>query len=115
MSAARVLTMFSLLLASAGGLAAGEPKMADGPGRPPMAALTSGEFQWTDNISHGELLRDGRDQRLDVDPAHLRFLFQGVLDRDRQGKNYGQIPWRLGLLGPEATILPPRGQTFQVP
>jgi hypothetical protein len=56
--------------------------------------------RWTDNISHGELLRDGYDQHLEVDPARLRFLIQGVLDRDRQGKSYVQIPWRLGMLEP---------------
>jgi len=56
--------------------------------------------RWTDCISHGELLRAGFDQRLEVDPADLRFLFQGVSDRDRAGKAYGEIPWRLGLLAP---------------
>lgn len=60
--------------------------------------------RWTDVISHGELLRAGFDERLEVDPADLRFLFQGVADREREGKTYGQIPWRLGLLQPE----PPR-------
>ncbi|MDA0839047.1 MAG: non-reducing end alpha-L-arabinofuranosidase family hydrolase [Planctomycetota bacterium] len=56
--------------------------------------------RWTDCISHGELLRDGYDQNLSVDPQNLRLIFQGVLDRDRGGKNYGEIPWRLGLLTP---------------
>jgi hypothetical protein len=56
--------------------------------------------RWTDSISHGELLRAGHDERLEVDPNQLRFLFQGVLDRDRRGKPYGQIPWRLGILEP---------------
>ena len=55
---------------------------------------------WTDSVSHGELLRTGYDQNLEVDPAHLRFLFQGVRDQDMAGKTYGQIPWRLGLLEP---------------
>ncbi len=54
--------------------------------------------RWTDSISHGELIRAGYDQRLEVDPEELRFLFQGVADRDSQGKNYGEIPWRLGIL-----------------
>lgn len=63
---------------------------------PPNVAF-NGEH-WTDSISHGELLRDGYDERLEVDPANLRFLFQGVLERDRQGKPYGQIPWKLGIL-----------------
>jgi len=53
---------------------------------------------WTDLISHGELLRAGYDERLEIDPADLRFVFQGVSDRERSGKGYGQIPWQLGLL-----------------
>ena len=56
--------------------------------------------RWTDCISHGELLRAGIDQRLEVDPADLRFVFQGVLNKDKGGKPYGEIPWRLGLLTP---------------
>lgn len=59
--------------------------------------LTGGP-RWTDSISHGELIRSGSDQFLEVDPGRLRFLFQGVSDADKAGKNYGQIPWRLGLL-----------------
>ena len=53
--------------------------------------------EWTASISHGELLRTGVDERMEVDPAHLRFLFQGVSDADYRTK-YGGIPWRLGLL-----------------
>jgi hypothetical protein len=53
---------------------------------------------WTDSISHGELLRSGYDEKLEVDPARLKFLYQGVAEADRRGKPYGEIPWRLGLL-----------------
>jgi hypothetical protein len=53
---------------------------------------------WTESFSHGELLRAGTDERLEVEPGRLRFLFQGVSDADRQGKPYGDIPWKLGLL-----------------
>jgi len=56
--------------------------------------------KWSDVISHGELLRAGCDEKLEVDLANLRFLFQGVLDKDRQSKGYGEIPWQLGLLEP---------------
>jgi hypothetical protein len=56
---------------------------------------------WADSISHGELLRAGYDQRMEVDPQRIRFLFQGVSDELKAGKAYGQIPWRLGLLVPE--------------
>lgn len=57
---------------------------------------------WTDNISHGELLRDGCDQTLTVDPASLRLLFQGMFDKDKSGVGYGQFQWRLGILTPVA-------------
>jgi hypothetical protein len=55
---------------------------------------------WTDSFSHGELLREGFDQAMEVEPGHLEFLFQGVSDQEQEGKSYGQIPWRLGLLTP---------------
>lgn len=84
----------------------------DGPWTPiadtaekPFAGWTNirpapGVEPWTDNISHGELLRDGCDQTLTVDPAKLRFVFQGVWDKEKTGKNYGQFPWRIGVLTP---------------
>ncbi|MBN1421088.1 MAG: glycoside hydrolase [Planctomycetes bacterium] len=54
--------------------------------------------RWTDSISHAELIRAGFDEKLEVDPRAPKLLFQGVLDVDRRGKAYGEIPWRLGLL-----------------
>ncbi len=57
--------------------------------------------RWTDSFSHGELLRAGYDEKLEVDPKDLRFLFQGVSDAAKAGKKYGDIPWRLGLLEPD--------------
>ena len=56
--------------------------------------------RWADSISHGELFRLGIDERMEVDPAHLRLLFQGVSDAQMKGKPYGEIPWRLGILDP---------------
>jgi hypothetical protein len=64
----------------------------------------AGVEPWTDNISHGELIRDGYDQTLVVDPAELRFLFQGMWDKDKSGRNYGQFQWRLGMLRPATHI-----------
>ncbi len=66
----------------------------------PFAGLanTQQAEHWTDSFSHGELLRTGVDERLEVDPTRLRFLFQGVGDAQRAGKKYGEIPWRLGML-----------------
>lgn len=55
---------------------------------------------WTDNVSHGELIRHGCDQTLTVDPEDLRFIFQGMLDAHKSGKGYGQFQWRIGMLTP---------------
>ena len=55
---------------------------------------------WTDNVSHGELIRDGYDQTLTVDPDNLRFIFQGMWDKDKSAKAYGQFQWRIGMLTP---------------
>jgi len=53
---------------------------------------------WTDSFSHGEILRVGYDEKLEIDINGLKFLFQGVSDKERQGKSYGEIPWKLGIL-----------------
>jgi len=55
---------------------------------------------WTDNISHGELIRDGCDETLTVDPGNWKFIFQGMLDKHKSGKGYGQFQWRIGMLTP---------------
>jgi len=65
-----------------------------------MKNVEHGGERWTDVISHGEILRPGYDQNLDIDPKDLRFLFQGVKNTDRAGKSYGKIPWKLGILEP---------------
>jgi hypothetical protein len=52
---------------------------------------------WSSEISHGELLRDGYDETLTVDPCNLTFLYQGV-DYKNRILTYSQIPWRLALL-----------------
>jgi len=57
--------------------------------------------QWTDNVSHGELIRHSNDDTLTVDPGNLRFLFQGMLEKDKSGKGYGAFRWRIGLLSPK--------------
>jgi len=59
-----------------------------------------GVAAWTDNVSHGELIREGCDQTMTVDPGNLRFVFQGMLDEHKAGKGYGQFAWRIGMLTP---------------
>ncbi len=53
---------------------------------------------WTSSVSHGEFLRSGYDEKLEIDPSETRLLFQGVETETRADENYGKIPWRLGLL-----------------
>lgn len=61
---------------------------------------------WTDNVSHGELIREGLDETLTVDPTHLRFVFQGMWDKDKSGRGYGQFQWRIGMLTPVSDQAP---------
>lgn len=58
--------------------------------------FAQGQSAWTQDFSHGELIRDGVDQTLTIDPCRLRFLYQGM-DPAASG-DYSQLPWRLGLL-----------------
>ncbi len=78
--------------------------IADSPAKPFASwkniRPATGVERWTDNVSHGELIRDGVDQTLTVDPNHLKFVFQGMLDAHKSGKGYGQFQWRIGMLTP---------------
>lgn len=60
----------------------------------------NGVEPWTDNVSHGELIREGCDQTMTVNPAKLQFVFQGILEKEKTRRNYGQLPWRIGILTP---------------
>jgi hypothetical protein len=67
----------------------------------PLASRHNVDFdgsRWTDSISHGEFLRAGFDQHLEIDPRDLKILFQGTNSETLADKNYGTIPWKLGLL-----------------
>ncbi len=60
--------------------------------------VTQLETAWTDSFSHGELLRLGVDQEMEIDPENLQMLFQGASNKETTRGAYGDILWRLGLL-----------------
>lgn len=64
-----------------------------------FAAAENIVFQepWTGSVSHGELLRAGNDERMEIDEADMTFLIQGLPDAEWTA-SYGKLPWRLGLL-----------------
>ena len=61
---------------------------------------SKGVAVWADNISHGELVRSSNDETLTIDPKDLKFVFQGMLEKHKRGKDYGAFQWRIGMLTP---------------
>jgi hypothetical protein len=58
---------------------------------------TEDSEQWTEMVSHGEVIRTGYNQFLEYNPKSCKWLIQGI-NKNELDTDYPSLPWKLGII-----------------
>lgn len=63
----------------------------------PFAGKNNVSNGWSDDISHGDIVREGYDETRTIDPCNLQMIYQGQM-RNNGVTDYSKLPYQMGLI-----------------